>query len=177
VSLSGLSVSDWAVLALLAEQPAHGFYLVTHFGKSGELGVVWTIQRPQVYRALEHLQTRELITPLREESGDAGPPRTVFEVTECGEAALAQWLSTPVKHLRDARSALLLKLIFLRRAGRDTTALLTAQREVLKELKERLEAHLLQAEGSVSLTLQWRLEMTLAALNFIEQQLLVADAG
>jgi DNA-binding PadR family transcriptional regulator len=177
VSLSGLSVSDWAVLALLAEQPAHGFYLVTHFGKSGELGVVWTIQRPQVYRALEHLQTRELITPLREESGDAGPPRTVFEVTECGKAALAQWLSTPVKHLRDARSALLLRLIFLQRAGRDTTALLTAQREVLKELKERLEAHLLQAEGSVSLTLQWRLEMTLAALNFIEQQLLVADAG
>lgn len=164
------------MLALLAEQPAHGFYLVTHFSKNSELGVVWTIQRPQVYRALEHLQTRELITPLREESGEGGPPRTVFGLTERGEIALTQWLSTPVKHLRDARSALLLKLIFLERARCDTAALLTAQRKVFQELKEVLEARLSQAEGSAYLTLQWRLEMTLAALNFIEQQLLVADS-
>jgi DNA-binding PadR family transcriptional regulator len=164
-------VSDWAVLALLAEQPAHGFYLVTHFSKSGELGVVWTIQRPQVYRALEHLQARELITPLREESGEGGPPRTVFGLTERGRAALAQWLGTPVRHLRDARSALLLKMIFLERAGRDTTPLLRAQYSVFQGLKEALNARLVQAEGSAYLTLCWRLEMTLAALNFIEHQL------
>jgi DNA-binding PadR family transcriptional regulator len=166
-----LSVSDWAVLALLAEQPAHGFYLVTRFARHGELGAVWTIQRPQVYRAIDHLQARGLIAPLREEAGDGGPPRTVYEVTAAGARALEQWLSTPVAHLREARSALLLKLIFLARAGRAATALLTAQRTVFKALHEGLSARLAQADASERLTLCWRLEMVVAALNFIEGQL------
>lgn len=169
--MKGLSVSDWAVLALLAEQPAHGFYLVTRFARHGELGAIWTIQRPQVYRALDHLQTRALIAPLREEAGDGGPPRTVYGVTAAGERALEQWLSTPVAHLREARSALLLKLIFLARAGRAATVLLTAQRAIFIALQDGLNARLAQADASERLMLCWRLEMVAAALNFVESQL------
>lgn len=168
--MAGLSLSDYAVLALLAEAPAHGFALASCFAKGGELGEIWTIQRPQVYRALEHLQARALIRPLREEAGE-GPPRTVYGLTPLGERLLAQWLNAPVRHLREARGALLLKLIFLARAGCDASALLSAQRAVFAELEARLQARLAQATPLERLALRWRLAMLAAALEFVTEQL------
>ncbi len=38
------------------------------------------------------------------------------------------WLTAPVAHLRDVRSALLLKLVLLERLGLDPAELITAQR-------------------------------------------------
>ncbi len=58
-----LSAGEWAVLALLREEPAHGFALARAMAPDGEVGQVWAMRRPLVYRALETLEQRELIRP------------------------------------------------------------------------------------------------------------------
>jgi len=171
VASKPLSTSDWAVLAFLAEGEAHGFRLASVFGPEGELGQIWKIQRPQVYRALEYLVAEDLIRSTRQEEGDAGPPRTVYEVTHEGQAAVKEWLRTPVAHLREGRSDLLLKLAFLTRSGANSRPLLKAQKKVFAQVLKSLEARLETAEGVDRIVLLWRVENARSALNFIEQLL------
>lgn len=166
-----LSTSDWAILAVLNESPAHGFHLSHLFAKGAELGFIWTIQRPQIYRGLEHLEARGFITPLREEEGEAGPKRTVFKVTATGKRALTTWLSQPVERIRKGRSEFLLKLVFLERRKLNSKKLLKAQREQFKEVQKLYEKQLTTAKDTEGIVLQWRLENVHAALRFIEQQL------
>lgn len=166
-----LSTGDWAVLAFLAEGEAHGFRLAGVFGAEGELGQIWRIQRPQVYRALEYLVAENLIRPTRQEEGDAGPPRTVYEATKEGRRAVKRWLGTPVAHLREGRSDLLLKLAFLTRSGTSPRPLLRAQKKVFAEMLKKLEARLETAEGIGRMVLLWRAENARSALNFLEQLL------
>ena len=58
-----LSAGEWAVLALLGEQPAHGFAIARAMAPGGDVGQVWAMRRPLVYRALETLEQREMIRP------------------------------------------------------------------------------------------------------------------
>ena len=48
-----------------------------------------------------------------------GPQRTIYAATPQGRQAAENWLETPVEHVRDIRSHLLLKLALLDRAGAD----------------------------------------------------------
>jgi DNA-binding PadR family transcriptional regulator len=166
-----LSTSDWAILAVLCEAPAHGFHLSQFFARGAELGFIWTIQRPQVYRGLEHLGAHGFITPLREEESEAGPKRTVFKVTTTGRRALTTWLSQPVERIRKGRSEFLLKLVFLKRRKLNSKRLLRLQREQFKEVQKLYEKQLTTAKDTEMIVLQWRLENVRAALRFIEQQL------
>ncbi len=166
-----LSTSDWAVLAFLTEGEAHGFRLAGVFGPEGELGQIWKIQRPQVYRALEYLAAENLIRPTRQEEGDAGPPRTLYTVTAAGQVAVREWLRTPVAHLREGRSELLLKLAFLARSGASPRLLLKAQKKVFAAVLESLEARLEVSADIERMVLLWRVENARSALNFIQQLL------
>src|SRR5436190_2058593 len=56
-----LAPGEWAVLALLSERPAHGWALAGELGRSGELGSVWSLGRPLVYRSIDILAERGLI--------------------------------------------------------------------------------------------------------------------
>lgn len=171
VAGKSLSTSDWAVLTFLAEGEAHGFRLALMFGPEGELGQIWKIQRPQVYRALDYLVAENLIRPTRQEEGDAGPPRTVYEVTAKGQSAVKEWLHLPVTHLREGRSDLLLKLAFLHRRRESSEPLLRAQKEVFTKLLRSLEARFAAAGGVDRMVLLWRVENARSALRFLEQLL------
>lgn len=166
-----LSTTDWAVLAALLNQPSHGFRIASLFAPEGELGEIWRIQRTQVYRALEHLEARGLIEAVRQEEGDAGPPRTLFVATATGQASVLRWLQTPVTRLRYGRSDLRLKIAFLMRLGYDLMPLLEAQKRVFVEILESLQKQPLEAEGIHLVSVLWRLEMAKASLRFIEQLL------
>ena len=48
----GLSITEWVVLGLLAEAPAHGFALARELSRDTTLGQVWTVPRALVYRAI-----------------------------------------------------------------------------------------------------------------------------
>ena len=163
-----LWAGEWAVLALLSEGPGHGFALARAMAPGGEVGQVWSMRRPLVYRALETLEQRELIRPAGTVPSQSGPQRTILEVTPAGARAVSEWLSQPVSHVRDARSLLMLKLLFLSRRGADLTRLLTAQRAQFATYAESLIAALDETEGFDRTLLLWRLHTTTAALRFTE---------
>ncbi|RIH89366.1 Transcriptional regulator PadR-like family protein [Meiothermus luteus] len=166
-----LSTTDWAVLVALLEGVSHGFRLAALFSPAGELGDIWRIQRPQVYRALEHLRARGLVRQVGQEEGEAGPPRTLFDLTEEGRRAALKWLYTPVERLRYGRSDLRLKLAFLLRLSLDPGPLLQAQREVFAQILTGLEVRLPKAQGLERVSTLWRLQMARASLEFIQQMM------
>ena len=52
---------DWAVLALVAEGPTHGFAIARALAPGSDVGRVWAMRRPLVYRALDVLTEQELV--------------------------------------------------------------------------------------------------------------------
>jgi DNA-binding PadR family transcriptional regulator len=163
-----LAPGEWSVLALLAEEPGHGWALARQMARDGEIGRVWALGRPLVYRALELLDERALIEPVGSERGVRGPNRTVFRATDRGREALGDWLAVPVEHVRDVRSLLLLKLVLIDRGGLDRGPLLHAQRELVVPAIAALETRLADSMGSEAIFLRFRLESTRAVLDFID---------
>ena len=137
-----LGPGEWAIVALLAEQPIHGWGLVQKLKPEGEIGAVWSLPRPAVYRSLDQLQQHGLIEPDRLERSERGPYRMVFRTTRQGRAALDAWLAAPVEHVREIRWLFLLKLVLAARAGIDREPLIRAQRAVLSPALAALEARL-----------------------------------
>jgi DNA-binding PadR family transcriptional regulator len=166
-----LTAREWAVLALLAESPTHGFAIARAMAPEGEVGRVWSVRRPLVYRAIEALTAMDLVRPSGTVPSRSGPQRTVLEATPNGKHAVTRWLHQPVAHVRDARSLLMLKLLFLTRRGSDLEPLLSAQRAHFGELAERLAGAADEAEGFDRALLLWRLESTAAAKRFVETML------
>jgi DNA-binding PadR family transcriptional regulator len=172
-----LAPGEWSVLALLAEQPGHGWALARQMAREGEIGRVWALGRPLVYRALELLEERGMIEASGSERGVRGPNRTVFRATPQGKEALAIWLNDPVEHVRDVRSLLLLKLVLIDRGGLDRAPLLRAQRELVVPSVRALEARLAESTGSEAIFTRFRLESTRAVVEFIDGLLDEEPAG
>jgi DNA-binding PadR family transcriptional regulator len=173
--LPDLSLTEWAVLALTAEHPTHGFAIAKELAPDGDLGRIWTIPRPIVYRALARLEQDELVKELGVEPGDGGPQRTRFGATPGGRVAVEEWLRTPSRHVRDLRTRLLLQLRFLDRRGRDLTPLAAAQLEQLQPILTALAEQVGATTGFVGLVARWRYESAQAAARVLEG--LVAEAS
>jgi DNA-binding PadR family transcriptional regulator len=163
-----LNVTEWTVLALVAEGQTHGFAVARTVAPGGPVGSIWSTPRPLVYRALEALENAGLIEECGTEPSDTGPPRRLVATTDAGDEQVQQWLSEPVEHLRDARSQLLLKLLFLHRGGGEPAALLDAQRDRFREQLAGLEASLEGAEGFDRTALAWRIANARAAIEFLD---------
>jgi len=169
-----MTPSEWAVLALLDEGPTHGFAIARAMAEDGEIGRIWSLRRPRVYYAIETLTREGLVLPAKTVASRTGPHRTVLRITPQGRRAVAEWLNTPVEHVRDARSLLLLKLLFLDRRAADPRALLNGQRERFERIAQRLTTAVNHASGFDHTLLSWRLETATAALRFIDT---VIEAG
>jgi DNA-binding PadR family transcriptional regulator len=163
-----LAPGEWAVLALISERPSHGWAVATQLEPSGELGSVWSLGRPLVYRSIDILAERGLIEPAGHEPGLRGPNRTIYRTTCAGATALVQWLEEPVEHVRDVRSLLLLKLIFADRTGIDPTPMLEAQHATISAGIAALETRMRASIGSEAILLRFRLESTRAVLRFVD---------
>lgn len=170
-----LTAGEWAVLALLAEAPTHGFTIARAMAPDGEIGKVWSLPRSRVYHAIDALTARRFAGQVAIVASRSGPHRTVLEITSPGRRALADWLAAPVEHVRDARSLLLLKLLFLDRSKLDPGPLLRAQRLQFESLADRLRAAVAQARGFDQTVLSWRLESATAAIRFIDTAMKHAD--
>jgi DNA-binding PadR family transcriptional regulator len=75
-----MSLPEWTVLVLLSQRPAHGFAVSQLTAADGDLGRIWRIPRPVIYRAIGRLLDAGLITPESVEAG-LGPQRTIYTVT------------------------------------------------------------------------------------------------
>jgi DNA-binding PadR family transcriptional regulator len=164
-----LSLAEWVVLTVIGEQPTHGFAVSVLTDHEGDLGRIWHVPRPAIYRALGRVEAAGLITPDAVEAG-RGPQRTIYSITPAGREAADAWLSTPVRHVRDVRSHLLMKLALLDRAGRVPAGLLTRQRAVLEPIVAaiRAEAESSDRKGFDATLLAWRRATADAALSFID---------
>ena len=169
-----LSLTDWLVLGLVVEEPRHGFALARELQADAVLGQVWSVHRPLVYRAVEHLGGLGLIEPTRTEPGEQGPRRVVYRATPAGRRRFRAWLARPVDHPRDARTELLAKLVFLGRRGESLAPLARAQLERFGPVATGLASALDDATGPERLIARWRLE-TIEATN-ATLRAVVADA-
>ncbi len=109
------------LLALLAEQPRHGYELRTEFERrtGGSLNV------GQVYTTLARLERDGRV--LSSGENDAG--QVQYEVTDEGRDELAEWFTTPVRRESRPRDELAIKLALAVTApGVDVRAVLQAQR-------------------------------------------------
>jgi PadR family transcriptional regulator AphA len=156
------------VLALLAEAPSHGWALARRMARTGEIGSVWSLGRPLVYRALELLESRGLIEAIGHEPGLRGPNRTIFRATAEGRDELERWLAEPVDRVREVRSLFLLKVVLIDRASLDPVPLLEAQRAAVLPAVEALETRLAASSGSEQILVRFRLESTRAVLLLID---------
>lgn len=170
----GLVPGEWAVLGLLAEAPAHGFALAKALASDGEIGMIWTVPRQLVYRTLGVLEENGFVRATGTEAGP-GPVRTIMCVTPAGRRAVERWLVEPVAHIRDARSLLMLKLVFLERSRYDVRPLLDRQRELLLPALEAQRERVAAADGSRQVVEIWRLECVDAVIGFTERMLAMSE--
>ena len=162
------SLPEWAALGLLCERPTHGWAIAQALGSSGEIGRVYTVKRPLVYRALAQLREAGLAEARGTAPSDAGPARTTLGATRRGRAAFKRWRGGAAEHIRDLRSELMLKLLFHDRAVLDAGPLLQEQTRVLARAERALERQLADAEGFERTLVLWRLSVARAALSFVE---------
>ncbi len=161
-----MGLPEWTVLAVMSQQPTHGFVIAQLTTPDGELGRVWQIPRPVIYRAIGRLAEAGLIAPQGTEPGQ-GPQRTIYAATDEGRRAVGGWLDTPVEHVRDIRSHFLLKLALLHRQGTDPAGLIRRQRAVLEPIAAAIEAEAPERAFDVTL-LAWRRANASAAIAFLD---------
>ena len=159
-----LSTTEYAVLGALAEGPSHGFALAKLLAADADLGRVFTVRRPLVYRALDRLVATGLAERVATEQGSAGPQRVVHRVSDAGRRSLRSWLKQPVTRVRDIRIELLLKLVLIDRSGKSPLALIRAQRE---SLAPTLDA--IQHSEPVDHVELWRQHNAAAAGSYLEE--------
>ena len=172
----GLSLAEWLVLCLVSQEPVHGFALAALLAPDGDVGMVWRVQKGEVYRAAQRLERLGLITAEDKEYSRQGPPRSRLSATPEGDRAARGWLCQPAGHHRDVRSELLLKLALSARAGTEAGGLLRAQRRQLVPVADRLAGQLRTAAGFDRSLALCRYESVCATLRFLDTLLTAAPA-
>jgi tRNA (adenine37-N6)-methyltransferase len=165
------TLPEWAALGVLCEGPSHGWAIAEALGAAGEIGQVYATSRPLVYRALAQLREAALAEVRGTATSDVGPARTTLGATRRGRAAFGRWRASPVEHVRDLRSELMLKLLFHDRAEIDPGQLLQEQARKLARTELALERQLASAAAFDRTLVLWRLSVARAALSFVEAML------
>ena len=166
---SELNLTEWVVLAVAAEGPTHGWAVARLLGKGGPLGEVWSSSRPLVYRSVARLAADGLVRSAGQAEG-RGPDRETFEITPAGRVAVDAWLLTPVDHVRDLRTAFLVKLLLLERRGADPRPLVRRQREATAPVAATLRAaaEAPTADEPDRVVAIWRAINAEAAMRFLD---------
>ncbi len=163
-----LLLGEWACLGVLYTAPTHGFAIAARLKPEGDVGRVWSLSRALTYRSLEQLTNRGYIHAVGEQPGIAGGNRTILAITRTGRAQLRKWLDTPVGHLRDLRSELLLKLVVADLCSIDTRAMLERQRDHIEQLADAI-AENVNHGSPVDVVDLWRMESSQAAVRFLDR--------
>lgn len=135
--MSDLPNSSYAVLGLLSFARMSGYDLAAVAHRS--VAQVWPVSKTQIYAELRRLQGLGFIDG-REAESTGGPPRTLYELTPAGEAALDGWILREGVAVPQLRIPVLLKVLFGHRAARETTE------RHLGNLREQTEARLEELE-------------------------------
>jgi PadR family transcriptional regulator AphA len=155
---------------LINQGVSHGWAVGTILAPDGELGRIWTLTRPLTYRAVDGLVDKGLVTRRGHTTGH-GRDRVVLAPTAAGRRAATRWLDTPVGHLRDVRTELLVKLTLRGRDGLDNEPLLAAQQALFAPAIDALTS----SHGDDDLVEVWRRESARAVRRFLDHALHPAE--
>ncbi len=111
---------EYAVLALLALRPMHGYEMTAFIEEEG-LADVCPVEQSTLYTYLRNVEARGLVRWSEERVGNR-PPRKRFELTPAGRDLIDGWLRQPVERMREVRLDLLVKLFFLERMDAEAHA-------------------------------------------------------
>lgn len=149
------------VLALIVQQPRHGWALHEELAPHGEIGRAWTLSRQLVYRAIDTLEADGLVKRAQPKDG-GGADKVVISPTAKGKTHARKWLDQPVAHLRDVRTELVVKIMLRERAGLPATTFLQHQRDALTSVLQSIESS--PADTPVDM---WRRESASAVKRFL----------
>ena len=139
-----LSLAEGACLCLVVAGHEHGWALVRELAPTGEIGRIWSLSRPLTYRAIDRLVARGLLERGESVPGATGTARTLLTATPVGRRAARRWVRTPVAHLRDVRTELLVKLAMAERLRIDRVQLVDEDHEASATTCADLRAGLVQ---------------------------------
>jgi PadR family transcriptional regulator AphA len=161
-----LGLAEQVCLALIVEGVDHGWAIGTLLAPDGDVGRIWSLSRSLTYRAIDQLVDRRLVSR-RGTAAGRGRERSLLRATTTGRRTATTWLATPVAHLRDVRSELLLKLTLRERSGLPPDELLRAQRV---QFAPGIEALTVGADGGDAID-RWRAESARAVRRFLDGEL------
>jgi DNA-binding PadR family transcriptional regulator len=160
-----LTLAEQVCLALVAEAPCHGWTIARELEETGPIGRIWTLTRPNTYRTIDLLVGAGLLRRAEAEPG-SGASRVPLHATSAGKRQNDWWLDTPVEHVRDVRTALLLKLTLRARSHREIAEFCRRQRVYLLPKIEAIASQSQQSTDPVEL---WRSEQAAAVLRFLDR--------
>lgn len=139
-----------AVLALLADKPAHGYELKSRFEQA--VGKQWGgLNIGHLYQVLDRLARDGLIDSERQPQ-QIKPDRLVHRLTPKGRAELDRWLAEPAVRAHGYRDDFFLKVMAAARSGDQATlsGVLDRQRaHLLRELHALGQARSLAGQATV----------------------------
>ena len=98
------------VLALVVHTPRHGWAIHEQLSPTSDIGHAWTLSRQLVYRAIDTLVEDGLVKRAVPKDGGGGD-KVIISPTAAGKRLTKEWLDSPVTHLRDVRTELVLKVM------------------------------------------------------------------
>ncbi len=95
------------ILTVLSTRDATGYDITKEF--SASIGYFWKASHQQVYRELNKMADKALVTCVLEPQ-EGKPDRKVYSITDAGRSALGEWFDQPIAHptVRDEFSAKLM---------------------------------------------------------------------
>jgi len=125
------------VLSLVVHTPRHGWAIHEELSPTGDIGHAWTLSRQLVYRAIDTLVEDGLVKRATPKDGGGGD-KVIISPTAAGKRLAVKWLETPVIHLRDVRTELVLKVMLREKLELPLAPFLSLQREIFDPLIESI---------------------------------------
>ena len=151
------------VLALVVLTPRHGWAIHEELSPTGDIGRAWTLSRQLVYRAIDTLVEDGLVKRATPKDG-GGADKVIISPTAAGKRTALQWLDSPVTHLREVRTELVLKVMLRDRMGLALAPFLALQHEIFDPLIASINKD--QSASPVNL---WRKESANAVKRYLSR--------
>jgi PadR family transcriptional regulator, regulatory protein AphA len=158
--------AEYPVLGILARCPAHGYDICLRL--SEEIGSIWRLSKSNIYALLVRLERDGLVT--HERVGQENlPAKNIFKLTKKGMEVYKDWITTPVRHVRDMRLEFLTKLWCAQQLGDESEIVLVkGQLAVCREKIEILEDLRASSGNEIERrSLSFRLTMIHAAVGWL----------
>jgi DNA-binding PadR family transcriptional regulator len=131
---------SYALLGLLSGSPMNGYAIKALFDEA--ISHVWQAELSQIYRELEALEKKGLLSSVIEEQRDR-PNKRLYQATDAGKQAFREWLqAAPTSFVTPKRDEFMLRLFFGSMAGREVMkAEFRSYLEQMRKLRDGTDWH------------------------------------